>query len=108
MVAFQGNIISLINYNSTFGNDAFCVSIVEYHSSIASNLESLNADFTFYVSLSNNSVFELTIDLDFSFNSSLEQFELNSTSLYYQLIYTSNLTISSLTIAEKILVMQSD
>lgn len=60
------------------------------------------------MSLTDNSVLELTIGLDFTFDSLKEQFELNGTSFNYQLVYTSNLTISSLSITENILIMQSD
>lgn len=50
----------------------------------------------------------MTIGLDFTFDSLLEQFQLNGTWFNYQLIFTSNLTISSLSITENILIMQSD
>lgn len=108
MVAFQGNVTELFNYNASFGNATFCASVVEYHSSITSDLEFLSADFTFYVSLTDSNVFELNIGLDFTFDFLLDQFQLKATSFNHQFIYTSNLTISSLSITESILIMQSD
>lgn len=108
IIAYRGMVTSLLNFSSIFGSGATCLDAISYNSPLTSNQDNIFANFVFYISLSDNNVYQMNITLLLTFNYSIALYDLQNTSYSYQSIYASHQAIDSLFISSAFLMMQAD
>ena len=97
----------MLDFSAVFGAGTTCLSAVEYSSSLTSSQDNALANFIFYVSISDNNVYEMNISLPLAFNYSAALYDLQNVSYSYRPIYASHQAINSLFINTGFLMMQS-